>query len=92
MRVGVAHSPEDEKRLHKTSLRELNAKDLELYATDALFVWGNVDDFRHFLPRIFELAVTYGQEFVDQPIVLQQAVPRRMAVLAGERNKQIGDC
>jgi hypothetical protein len=66
------HSPEDEKRLHKASLRELSASDLELYATDAIFVWGNVDDFRHFLPRIFELAVTYGQEFVDQPIVFNK--------------------
>jgi hypothetical protein len=66
------HSPEDEKGLHKTSLRELKANDLELYATDALFVWGNVDDFRHFLPRIFELAVKYGQEFVDQSIVFNK--------------------
>lgn len=33
---------------------------------------GNVDDFRHFLPRIFELAVAYGEEFVDQSIVFNK--------------------
>jgi hypothetical protein len=66
------HSPEDEKRLHKNSLRELRAEDLELYATDALFVWGDVDDFKHFLPRIFELAAKYGEEFADQPIIFNK--------------------
>lgn len=66
------HRPEDEKLLHKRSLRELSTRDMELFATDALFVWGDVDDFRHFLPRIFELAVMHGQAFVDQSIVFNK--------------------
>jgi hypothetical protein len=66
------HNPEDEKQIHKSPLRELTAKDMEQFATDALFVWGEVDDFRHFLPRIFELVVMHGQAFVDQPIVFNK--------------------
>jgi hypothetical protein len=45
---------------------------LEKYAFDALFVWGNVTDFKHFLPRIFELAVAHGDEFVDAPVVFNK--------------------
>jgi len=66
------HSPEDERRIHKTSLRNLKSQDLEQFATDALLVWGNVDDYKHFLPRIFELAVAYESEFVDQAIVFNK--------------------
>jgi hypothetical protein len=40
--------------------------------TDALFVWGNVDDYKHFLPRIFELAVARESEFVDEAIVFNK--------------------
>jgi hypothetical protein len=66
------HSPDDEKRLHRTSLRKLNPRDLEKYATDALFVWGNETDFKHFLPRIFELAAVHGEEFVDPEVVFNK--------------------
>jgi len=66
------HTLTDEKRLHRKSLREMNAKDLWQYATDALFVWGDVTDFKHFLPRIFELAVVEGDEFVDPQVVFNK--------------------
>lgn len=66
------HSPEDEKRLHRTSLRKLNAGDLREYTTDALFVWGSEADFKHFLPRIFELAAAHGEEFVDPEVVFNK--------------------
>ena len=46
--------------------------DLKQYATDALLVWGNETDFKHFLPRIFELAVAHGEEFVDPQIVFHK--------------------
>ena len=59
------HSAYDEQRLHMKPLRKLNADDLRQYAGDALFVWGEVDDFKHFLPRIFELEVAHGDSFVD---------------------------
>ena len=66
------HSPEDEKRLHRKSLRKMNPNDLRLYATDALFVWGEVVDLKHFLPRIFELVAAHGAEFVDPQVVLNK--------------------
>ncbi len=59
------HSAYDEQRLHTKPFRKLNADDLRQYAGDALFVWGEVDDFKHFLPRIFELEVAHGDSFVD---------------------------
>ncbi len=59
------HSAYDEQRLHLKPLRKLSADDLRQYAGDALFVWGEVDDFKHFLPRIFELEVAHGDSFVD---------------------------
>jgi hypothetical protein len=52
------HEPGDEARIHRHSLRELTTEDLRQYADDAVLVWGTVDDFRHFLPRIFELQTT----------------------------------
>jgi hypothetical protein len=62
------HSAYDEQRLHMKPLRKLNADDLRQYAGDALFVWGEVDDFKHFLPRIFELEVEHGDSFVDPQV------------------------
>lgn len=47
---------EEERRLHLSSLRGLGASDLSRYARKAMTTWGGVDDFRHFLPRLFELA------------------------------------
>lgn len=64
------HSTSDEQRVHAKPLRELNEDNLREYARDALFVWGNADDFRHFLPRIFELTVAYGDGFEDPQVVI----------------------
>lgn len=47
----------DEARLHSRPLAELTREDLETYAMDALYTWGTGEDFKHFLPRIFELLV-----------------------------------
>jgi hypothetical protein len=66
------HSSEDEKRIHRKMLRNMNSNDLRQYATDALFVWGDATDFKHFLPRIFELAVAHGDEFVDPQMVFNK--------------------
>lgn len=51
------HSTDDEAKLHSLPLRELGTAELRDYAADALLVWGGVSDFKHFLPRIFELFV-----------------------------------
>jgi hypothetical protein len=52
------HRPGQERVLHSKPLRDLAAEDLRLYAADAILVWGDADDYRYFLPRIFELMVT----------------------------------
>lgn len=39
-------------------LRELSTDHLRIFYFKVMTTWGNVDDFRHFLPRIFELLAT----------------------------------
>lgn len=52
------HSERADDLLHAAALRELQWVHLRDYADDALLVWGDLDCFKHFLPRIFELALT----------------------------------
>jgi hypothetical protein len=62
------HSPEDDQRLRSKLLRKLGPKDLSTYSMDALYTWGSESDFKHFLPRIFELLTLVGPaeySFVD---------------------------
>jgi len=51
-------SEQDRRMLHTKSLRNLNGDDLGKYSFKAMTTWGDVNDFKHFLPRIFELLVT----------------------------------
>jgi hypothetical protein len=46
----------DEAALHRTPLRELSASALSTFARKAMTTFGDRDDYRHFLPRICELA------------------------------------
>jgi len=64
------HSEQDERRLHAKPLRKLSANDLREYVDGALLVWGGVDDFKHFLPRVFELALDNDAEFADTSITI----------------------
>jgi len=48
----------DKEKLHSKKLRELEGKDLSKYARKALTTWGDLNDFKHYLPRIFELLST----------------------------------
>jgi len=48
-------SDQDESSLHRKPLHELTAEDLSRYAFKALTTWGTKNDFKHFLPRLFEL-------------------------------------
>jgi hypothetical protein len=62
------HTPEDEQRLHGNPLNKLSYDDLRDYAMDAIYTWGTGDDFKHFIPRLFELlaqAPGPGHDFVD---------------------------
>lgn len=44
--------------LHAAPLRRLGWVHLRDYADDALLVWGDLNCFKHFLPRIFDLTLT----------------------------------
>jgi hypothetical protein len=46
--------------LRSKHLRDLGPDELAHYSLDALTMWGWTDDFRHFLPRIFELISAVG--------------------------------
>jgi hypothetical protein len=46
---------EDVQKLQSRSLRELQADDLVSYHGSALYTWGELEHYKHFLPRIFEL-------------------------------------
>ncbi len=47
----------DQALIHSRSLRALTPDDLEHYVSKAMTTWGDEDDYRHFLPRLLELAV-----------------------------------
>lgn len=47
--------------LHAAPLRELQWKQLADYSQNALMVWGDLDCYKHFLPRIFELVLIAGE-------------------------------
>ena len=64
------HSVDAERPLYSRPLRQLRQKDLEQYAGDALLVWGGLNEFRHFLPRIFEIyAFVERFSFPDREII-----------------------
>ncbi len=62
-------SDNDKKKLNTKQLRELTEEDLSKYAFKAMTTWGDTDDFKHFLPRIFELLST-TEFIVDTFVVL----------------------
>jgi hypothetical protein len=69
------HTADDEAKLHSAPLRQLGVAELQDYAADALLDWGGVNDFKHFLPRIFELYVTLkdpGLELIDPEILFSK--------------------
>jgi hypothetical protein len=60
--TGCPHctSEEEGRRLVSIPLRELSAEDLQRYSCKAMTTWGSVEDYKHFLPRLFELAAANG--------------------------------
>jgi hypothetical protein len=49
------HSPEEERVVHQAPLHRLSPDALEGFASDSLMTWGDLEDFKHFLPRLFEI-------------------------------------
>ena len=69
------HTLEEEAKLRSVPLRQLRVADLDSYANDALLVWGSVDHFKHFLPRIFDLYFSMSEptfEFLDPEILFSK--------------------
>jgi hypothetical protein len=54
-------SDADNDVIHSARLRDLTDAQLERFAFKAMTTWGTADDFRHFLPRIFELIALQGE-------------------------------
>jgi hypothetical protein len=61
------HMPQQGQRLRHTPLNKLSRIDLRDYAMDAVYTWGTGDDFKHFIPRLFELLAQTSEQrdFVD---------------------------
>ena len=53
-------APEEIALICSKPLREMTADDLGTYAGKAITTWGDVEDFKHFLPRLMELIATEG--------------------------------
>lgn len=60
------HSPTEEQALHLVPMREMTPDDLEGFASDLLMTWGDLADFKHFLPRLFEI-VAFDHFTDDHP-------------------------
>jgi hypothetical protein len=71
---GCTHcvSDSDNACLHERPLRELTADQLEKFAYKALSTWGDINDFRHFLPRLMECLANQEHTIgaIDAEIVL----------------------
>ncbi len=50
-------SDEDKAKLHSKPLRKLEPDDVSRYSWKAMTTWGDVSDFKYFLPRLLEQLV-----------------------------------
>lgn len=64
-----------ERGLHAKPLRELDEDDLGRFPFKAMSTFGDVDDFRHFFPRIAELITYYGHSRACDLGVLARKLP-----------------
>jgi hypothetical protein len=53
-------SAEDQKKLAAKALNLMESEDISRYSWKAMTTWGEVEDFKHFLPRLLELIATTG--------------------------------
>jgi hypothetical protein len=69
------HSIDEDVLLRSKPLREAELSDLRDYAVDALTDWGDVNVFKHFLPRVFELFASDpdpATSFIDPEIIFSK--------------------
>ncbi|WP_300487168.1 hypothetical protein [Flavobacterium sp.] len=81
-------SATDKEKIHTKPLRQLDGEDLSRYAFKALTTWGNTDDFKHYLPRIFELLST-TDFIVDTFVVLGKLNYAKWKTWPAEEQKAI---
>ena len=56
-------------KMNAVPLRELSSKDLSQFGFSALTTWGILSDFKHFLPRLLELAATHQLQTDIQTVI-----------------------
>jgi hypothetical protein len=56
----------DNRGLHSKSLRDLTGEDLSYFGFKAMTTFGDVEDFKHFLPRLFEIAINGDFAYNDE--------------------------
>ena len=83
-------SSTDKEKIHTKELRQLDEEDLSRYAFKAITTWGNTDDFKHYLPRIFELLST-TDFIVDTFVVLGKLHYTKWKTWPAEEQKAIND-
>lgn len=64
--------PRETLRLANTPLRELTLQDLDSYSFKAITTWGDTRHFKHFLPRLFELATADPEGFLSLEVLLSK--------------------
>lgn len=69
--VGCNHCvfEEHQLRLKGKPLRELSSNDLSVFVNKAITLWGEAEDFKHFLPRILELLILEECGDIDSQFV-----------------------
>lgn len=65
-------SNEEIKELLSKPLRKLEEKDLKHFMFSAISTFGDVQDYKHFLPRILELMQNEECEFIDDFIIFEK--------------------
>jgi len=83
-------SDTDKETIHTKQLRQLNGDDLSRYAFKAMTTWGDIDDFKHYLPRIFELLST-TEFIVDTFVVLGKLDYGKWTTWSTDEQKVIKD-
>lgn len=60
---------EMESQIRSTPLRELHPNELQDFGRKAMTTWGEVEDFKHFLPRLFEIQTFSLRSLVDSEVL-----------------------
>ncbi|MBS1796497.1 MAG: hypothetical protein JSS81_21790 [Acidobacteria bacterium] len=81
---------ERERILHARPLRELSGAQLSSFGFKAMTTFGDADDFRHFLPRLFE-TMTRGEFGYNEEILFGKLVYAGWTDWPAEESAAIGD-